>query len=79
LSRDVVLARRAGVVDAWASYGHHSDKPDLYAELKKITFWGPDDVTLEEQLQQEAMQMEPSFTLKSFTELAAICGLSPNQ
>jgi FMN phosphatase YigB (HAD superfamily) len=73
LSRDVLLARRAGLVDAWARYGTDYD-PALYAVLLRISYWSEAEVRDEERLRTEAAKRPPTHTLSTFSDILAIIG-----
>jgi len=68
LSRDVLMARRGGLVDVWARYGKRNQE-EHYAELVKITYWTEEDIRLEERLRNEIAGAEPTHTIDSFSEV----------
>ncbi|MBM3300219.1 MAG: HAD family hydrolase [Deltaproteobacteria bacterium] len=75
LSRDVLLARRAGISDIWARYGHQHEN-GLYNELLQITYWTEKEVKEEERLRRELGGAPPSYVVDSFSEILARCGLT---
>lgn len=74
LSRDVLLARRAHIVDVWARYGSNRDDA-LYRELVEITYWTEAEVKEEERLRKELGGSPPSSVIDSFQEILPILGL----
>lgn len=73
LSRDVLLARRAGVRDVWARYGQNHD-PDQYEELLKITYWSQSEIDEEARLRREVEGSPPTDVIDRFPDLLAVCG-----
>jgi FMN phosphatase YigB (HAD superfamily) len=69
LSRDVLLAQRAGVHDVFARYGPSYDSA-LYQRLVEITHWTPEDVARETELRRH--KVEPSFVVDRFAELYGV-------
>lgn len=75
LSRDVLLARRAGLTEVWARYGaQHEDS--LYRQLLAITYWTEAEVAEEERLRRELGSSAPAQAIDSFSELLGLCGLA---
>lgn len=72
LSRDILLARRAHIVDVWAQYGARRDDP-LYRELLETTYWTEAEVAEEERLRRELGDTAPSNAISSFEEILALC------
>ncbi|MEX1153104.1 HAD family hydrolase [Parvibaculum sp.] len=69
LTRDVLMAKRAGVLAIWAKYGTIHE-PGSYERLVRITHWTPDDVEREKELQNEAKAVAPDFVAEqSFSEV----------
>jgi len=75
LSRDVLVAERAGLKSGWARYGAVHD-PDLRAQLYRITYWTDDDVASEGRLREEASRHAPTYVLDSFADLLSVAGLA---
>jgi FMN phosphatase YigB (HAD superfamily) len=75
LSRDVLLARRAGIADVWARYGSRRDEA-LYRELLEITYWTETEVTEEERLRKEIGGSGVSNAIDSFSELLPLAGIA---
>ena len=69
LTRDVLLAQRAGVADVYAAYGR-SQETAAYSRLVDITHWTEADVARERKLQQK--DVTPSHVLESFEELLTL-------
>lgn len=71
LSRDVVMAQRAGVVDVWAEYGqlHQSE---YYEFLTKITYWSEAEVVAERESQRSIDPVRPTHRIGSFSGLLEI-------
>ncbi len=72
LSKDVLMAKRAGVFSIWAKYGTSHD-PLAYEKLVRISHWTNEDVIREKELQLEAKNVVPDFVAKdSFREVLAV-------
>lgn len=74
LSRDLLLAQRAGIRGIWARYGAVHDEK-LRKQLYRITYWSDADVAAEEQLRLEASGLAPEFVIDSFDEVIDVVGL----
>lgn len=68
LTRDIAMARDAGVVAVWARYGTKYDK-QLWEILVRVTHWTMEDVKREEALRHRAAHVSPDFTIDSFGEV----------
>lgn len=75
LSRDVLLARRANLRDAWAEYGTRHDTR-LVEELLQITYWTEQEIAEEARLRAEISERAPSSVIASFEETLALCGVA---
>jgi len=75
LSRDVLLARRAGIADVWAKYGSRRDEV-LYRELLEITYWTETEVAEEERLREEIGGSAASNAIDSFSEILPLAGIA---
>jgi phosphoglycolate phosphatase len=71
LTRDISMARRAGVESVWARYGTRHD-PRLWEILVAVTHWTPEDVAREEELRLRFDRIEPDHTIDRFSELAEL-------
>jgi phosphoglycolate phosphatase-like HAD superfamily hydrolase len=71
LTRDVSMAKAAGVRAVWAEYGVKYDR-QLWAILVRVTHWSPTDVRREEELRQAFAATTPDVTIQSFSELLGI-------
>jgi FMN phosphatase YigB (HAD superfamily) len=73
LTRDVGMAKAAGVTAVWARYGTCYDK-DLWKVLVRVTHWTDEDVRREEELKKEYHGIAPDFTIDSFGEILQLLG-----
>jgi FMN phosphatase YigB (HAD superfamily) len=74
IARDMMMAKRAGVLAVWAAYGARHD-PDLYAALVRVSHWTPAEVARERMLSVEARSVKPDYIIKdSFREIIAALG-----
>jgi phosphoglycolate phosphatase len=71
LTRDMSMAKAAGVTAVWARYGTRYDR-NLWKILVRVTHWTPEDVAREEELKKQYDRIEPDFTIDSFSELREI-------
>lgn len=72
LTRDVLLARRAGVFAVWAKYGTNND-PAIYDRLVRVSHWTTADVERERELRTQAGQLVPDLVLeRGFDELLPV-------
>lgn len=75
LSRDVAMAKRAGVKAVWARYGTRYD-PDLWNSIVEVTHWTSSDVAREAKLKESARNVKPDFIIDRFDALLPVLGLS---
>ncbi|HET6324488.1 MAG TPA: HAD-IA family hydrolase [Planctomycetaceae bacterium] len=68
LTRDIGMAKAAGVHAVWARYGTQYDG-ELWNSLVRITHWTAEDVTREAELRRACRGVEPDFTIDSFAEI----------
>lgn len=66
LSRDVMMARQAGAISAWARYGTEVD-PALWDRLVRVSHWTPEDVLRENELRRAAAGATPDVILTAFS------------
>ena len=72
ISKDVLMARRAGCFAIWAKYGVHRD-PAMYDRLVRISHWTEEDIVRERNFAQEASTIAPDFTCEnSISELLGV-------
>jgi phosphoglycolate phosphatase len=65
LTRDIAMARAAGVHAVWAKYGTVYDK-GLWESLVRITHWTDEDVARELELRKVFEKVQPDFVIDSF-------------
>jgi phosphoglycolate phosphatase len=75
LTRDVGMAKAAGVHAVWARYGTRYDH-DLWDSLVRITHWTPEDVVREAELRKTLNSAQPDFVIDSFSELLGLMGVA---
>jgi phosphoglycolate phosphatase-like HAD superfamily hydrolase len=67
LMKDILMAKDAGVTDAYAKYGLAQNRPE-YELLRRVTHWQPSAVETERML--SAKEVRPSLVLeKTFSEI----------
>lgn len=76
MSKDIVMAKDAGVYAIWAEYGATVSAP-FYEQLVRVSHWTQDEVKEEARLKEKAQGVTPDATLRSFGELLKI--ISPTQ
>ena len=74
LTRDIAMAREAGVLSAWAKYGtlYHRELWDI---LVRVTHWTHEDVVREERLRDLYGNVRPDHVLERFRDVLAVVGL----
>lgn len=68
LTRDISMAKAAGVTAVWARYGLQYDASH-WNILKRISHWSPEDVAREEKLRLSTRTVAPDYSLEKFSEL----------
>lgn len=68
ITKDISMAKRAGVHAAWAKYGTQYDK-ELWEKLVRISHWDLDDLKRESQQRKDDIDFSPDVELGSFSEL----------
>jgi FMN phosphatase YigB (HAD superfamily) len=68
LTRDVAMAKAAGVHSAWARYGNNYDPKD-WQRLVRITHWAQEDVNRERELRRKFCNIRPDIEIDSFPQL----------
>lgn len=68
LTRDMSMAKAAGVHAVWAQYGTRFDRQH-WKVLVSVTHWTEEDVAREGMLKQIFRDVQPDDTINSFTEL----------
>ena len=71
LTRDVGMAKNAGVIAVWARYGTKYPPP-LWAEIVRVTHWIEDDVKRETGLREMYRNIRPDLTIDSFSEIITL-------
>ncbi len=74
LTRDVSMARAAGVTAVWARYGTRYER-DHWQILVRVTHWTEQDVRREEELRERLKEVVPDFTIDQFGELLSLPGI----
>ena len=69
LTKDVLVAQRAGVVDVYAAYGRAHERAQ-YQRLVDITHWTEADVRRERELRQH--DVEPTYVVEHFSDVLDI-------
>ena len=76
ITRDVLMAREAGVYAIWAKYGANHTTED-YRRLVRITHWTDADVEKETELKARASEAQPDAVLEEgFWEVVEVLGVS---
>ncbi|MEK6303657.1 MAG: HAD family hydrolase [Acidobacteriota bacterium] len=70
MTRDVAMAKAAGVHAAWARYGSALN-PNDWNKLVRVTHWTAEDVAREMRLKEEYRDVRPDVEIDSFAELLA--------
>lgn len=78
LTRDMSMAKAAGVTAIWARYGTRYDS-GLWKILVRVTHWTDEDVAREEDLRRQFGQVEPDFVIGRFEEVLEILPLGYGQ
>lgn len=74
LTRDMSMAKQAGVLAVWAKYGTEFDR-SLWDILVRVTHWSDEDVAREAQLKKMYQDVQPDLTIQSFDEILAVTEL----
>lgn len=73
-TRDVAMAKAAGVTAVWAKYGTEYD-PALWDTIVRVTHWTDEDVRREARLETVCREIEPDYTIDSFSEILILSGI----
>ncbi|SRR6266404_1227656 len=76
-TKDVAMAKRAGVTAVWAKYGTEYDVA-LWEIVKRVTHWSRQDVMREETLETVFQDIEPDYIIDSFSEILTLSGITTN-
>lgn len=72
ISKDVLMAKKAGCFSIWAKYGVRRD-PEMYERLVRISHWTDDDIRRERDFAAEASKIAPDFVCEqSISEVLAV-------
>ena len=71
LTKDISMAKNAGVIAVWAKYGTVYDT-SLWALLVSITHWTDEDVRRERELKRNFADVTPDFVINDFSELVKL-------
>lgn len=71
LTRDVSMAKSAGLQAVWARYGSHHDA-ELWDVLVSVTHWTPADVAREAELKHRFDHIRPDLTIDRFDQLLTL-------
>ncbi len=74
LTRDIGMAKAAGITAVWAHYGLHYD-PKLWNILVRVTHWTDEDVKREAELRAKYNEVQPDHTIDNFSDILHISGL----
>lgn len=74
LSRDVSMAKTAGVTAVWARYGTGYE-PNLWDILVRVTHWTDEDVAREAELRSLYSDIQPDYTIDRFVDLLDVLRL----
>ncbi|MGY3130146.1 FMN phosphatase YigB (HAD superfamily) [Bradyrhizobium sp. USDA 4501] len=61
ISKDVLMAKKAGCLAIWAKYGVRRD-PEMYEQLVRISHWTDEDIRRERNFANEAASIAPDLT-----------------
>lgn len=75
LTRDIGMAKSAGLMAVWARYGTRYDRR-LWDILVRVTHWSAEDVAREEELRRRYDRIEPDFTIDRFGEILSLPGIA---
>ncbi len=75
LTRDVLMAKKAGVKAIWARYGLNYDKT-LWDFIVKVSHWTSEDVQRETKLRENLNEIVPDYTIDSFSDILKIVSIS---
>ncbi|WP_082613636.1 HAD family hydrolase [Bosea sp. Root483D1] len=72
ISKDILMAKRAGCFAVWAKYGTHTDR-EMYEKLVRISHWTQSDIDREKNYAVEAKTVVPDFVCeRSLDEIKGI-------
>ncbi|HEV7600009.1 MAG TPA: HAD hydrolase-like protein [Bradyrhizobium sp.] len=75
-SRDILMAKKAGVFSVWAKYGIWKDQ-DFYQKLIAVSHWTKNEIVEEVAYAEEAKTITPDMILShGFEEILPLFGLS---
>lgn len=68
------MAKAAGVIAVWATYGRNYDRA-LWDAIVRVTHWTDEDVTREAELARLFAHVQPDYTIDKFEDLLPILDL----
>lgn len=72
MTRDILMARTAGVFAIWAKYGA-SHRRETYQQLVRVTHWTEDDVAGERESSERAQRVKADYILENgFNEIVRV-------
>ena len=71
-TRDVAMAKAAGIKAVWARYGTRWD-PALWKLIVSVTHWTSADVQREAKLKEVFHNVQPDFTIDQFDQILPLC------
>jgi phosphoglycolate phosphatase len=77
LTRDVSMAKGAGVTAVWARYGTQYNR-ELWDILVRVTHWTDEDVKREAELRTLSKHVQPDYTIDRFADLLKLLSLEDN-
>jgi phosphoglycolate phosphatase len=75
LSRDVSMAKSAGVTAVWARYGTRYE-PSLWDILVRVTHWTDEDVAREAELRNLYSDIQPDYIIDNFVDLLDVLAVT---
>ena len=77
LTRDISMAKEAGVFAIWAQYGTTYDR-SLWLLLTRVTHWTDEDVANEDRLKELYQHIEPDLTIGAFSDILSLLSDDPD-
>jgi phosphoglycolate phosphatase len=74
LMKDVLMAKRAGVIGVWARYGDRRDSQE-YDLLRSVSYWTDEEIKRERNTTRK--EASPRYSVSSFSELVNLFTFQP--